>query len=224
MLDLCLGALLHIRAVGRNESSRAIVPSEETPAPPHNHRITTAAAHADIPLLFEMYAPASPIITTPAAAAAARPPGRHVVRPAGVLVELLGAAELGEDELLLRLRELGLITYPSPLLGGLLEQLPEVLAAEVLLLLEPTDLVVFGQAGRACRAAVSSACRKRRCRCGATRRGARVARAPRREGRFSLGSRTLSGQSRDWLGQRRGDARGTRRFALPPRVAGAWRC
>jgi hypothetical protein len=71
-----------------------------------------------------------------------------------VLAELLGAAEIGEDELLLRLREQGLITYPSPLLDGLLEDLPEVLAAEVLARLEPTDVVVFGQAGRACRAAV----------------------------------------------------------------------
>jgi len=89
-----------------------------------------------------------------AAAAATRRPGSYVVRPAGVLAELLGAAELGEDELLLRLRELGLITYPSPLLGGLLVGLPEVLDAEVLARLEPTDLVLFGQAGRACRAAV----------------------------------------------------------------------
>jgi hypothetical protein len=55
---------------------------------------------------------------------------------------------LGEDELLLRLQELGLTTYPSPLLGGLTEKLPEVLAAEVLARLEPTDLVLFGQAGR----------------------------------------------------------------------------
>jgi len=56
--------------------------------------------------------------------------------------------------LLLRLRELGLITYPAPLLGGLLEKLPEVLAAEVLARLVPTDMLLFGQAGRACRAAV----------------------------------------------------------------------
>ena len=57
-----------------------------------------------------------------------------------------GGAEIGED---------GLIAYPSPLLGaGLLEKLPEVLAAEVLARLDPTDLMLFGQAGRACRAAV----------------------------------------------------------------------
>ena len=98
-----------------------------------------------------MQAP-SAAVTTPAAAADP-PPDRYVVRPAGVLAELLGPAELGEDELLLRLRELGLITYPSPLLEGLL-QLPGVLAAEVLALLNPTDLVLFGQANRACRTAV----------------------------------------------------------------------
>jgi len=47
---------------------------------------------------------------TPAAAAAAaeRPPDRYFVRPAGVLAEILGAADFGEDELLLRMRrELG---------------------------------------------------------------------------------------------------------------------
>jgi hypothetical protein len=70
-----------------------------------------------------------------------------------VLADLLGAAELGEGELLIRLRELGLITYPSPLLGGLLG-LHEVIAVEVLTRLDPTDLVLFGQAASACRAAV----------------------------------------------------------------------
>jgi len=44
---------------------------------------------------------------TAATAAADRPPDRYVVRPAGVLADLLGAAELGEDELLLRLGSLG---------------------------------------------------------------------------------------------------------------------
>jgi hypothetical protein len=38
---------------------------------------------------------------------------RYVVRPAGVLAELLGTAEMGEDEMLLELREAGLIAYPS---------------------------------------------------------------------------------------------------------------
>jgi hypothetical protein len=88
------------------------------------------------------------------AAAADRLLDRYVVRPAGVLAELLGAAELGEDELLLRLREIGLITYPSPLLGGLLEKLPEVLEAEVLTQLEPSDLALVARVGRASRAAV----------------------------------------------------------------------
>ena len=97
---------------------------------------------------------ANPAAAPAPAATAERPPDRYVVRPAGVLAELLGAADLGEDELLLRLRELGLITYPSPLLDGLLEGLPEVLAAEVLSRLVPTDVVMFGQVGRACRAAV----------------------------------------------------------------------
>ena len=59
-----------------------------------------------------------------------------------------------EDRVLRRLREAGLISYPSPLLLRLLEELPEVLAAEVLSRLDPVDLVLFGQAGRACWAAV----------------------------------------------------------------------
>jgi len=98
-------------------------------------------------------APAVPA-ATPAAAAADPHRDRYVVRPAGVLTDLLGAAELGEDELLLRLRELGLLTYPSPLLEGLLGELHEVLAVEVLARLDLTYRVLFGQAGRACRAAV----------------------------------------------------------------------
>jgi hypothetical protein len=98
----------------------------------------------------DMQAPASA-----AAAAAERPPDRYVVRPMGALAEILGVVDLGEDELLVKLREAGLIAYPSPLLGeGLLEKLPEVLAVEVLARLEPTDVVLFGQANRACRAAV----------------------------------------------------------------------
>jgi hypothetical protein len=52
----------------------------------------------------------APAAITAAAATADRPPDRYVVRPAGVLAEILGAADFGEDELLLRLRELGLIT------------------------------------------------------------------------------------------------------------------
>jgi hypothetical protein len=41
----------------------------------------------------------------------------------------------------------GLLTYPSPLLGSLLEKLPEVLAAEVLLRVDPADLSVIAQVG-----------------------------------------------------------------------------
>ena len=53
-----------------------------------------------------------------------------------------------------RLREWGLITYPSPLLGGLLEKLPEVLEAEVLSRMPPTDIAMFARVGPASRAAV----------------------------------------------------------------------
>ena len=77
------------------------------------------------------------------------------MRSAGVLAELLGADELGEDELLLRRRELGLITYPSPL-GRLLERPPEVFAAEVLPRLDPTELTLLARVGHACRAAVAA--------------------------------------------------------------------
>ena len=66
------------------------------PQPPHDN---ARRAHADLTLPAAMHSPA---------VAAERPPDRYVVRPAGVLAELLGAAELVEDELLLRLRELGL--------------------------------------------------------------------------------------------------------------------
>jgi len=87
----------------------------------------------------------------------ARSPDRYVVRLSDALAALLGrgeGAELPEDELLGRLREWGLITYPSPLLGGLLEKLTEVLAAEVLPQLGPTDLAVVGRVGVASQAAV----------------------------------------------------------------------
>jgi len=87
----------------------------------------------------------------------ARSPDSYVVRLSGALAALLGraeGAELPEDDLLGWLRATGLITYPSPLLGGLLEKLPEVLAAEVLPRLDPTDIAVFGRVGPASRAAV----------------------------------------------------------------------
>jgi hypothetical protein len=79
---------------------------------------------------------------------------RHVVRLAGALAELLGDLELPEDELLGWLREKGLITYPSPLLGRLLEELRDVFAAEVLPRLRPVDLALFAKAGPEARAAV----------------------------------------------------------------------
>jgi hypothetical protein len=69
---------------------------------------------------------------TPAVAVAA---DRYVVRLSGALAALLGRAEGdegSEDELLGWLRKAGLMTYPSPLLGRLVEELPEVFAAEVL--------------------------------------------------------------------------------------------
>ena len=168
-----------------------------------------------------MQAPAAAAASA-AAAAADRPPDRYVVRPTGVLADLLGAAELGDDELLLRLRELGLITYPSPLLGGLLEKLSDVLEFEVLSQLDPTDVVVFGQAGRACRAAVVAF---------GVPQEVEVEgwsddsddRAP-REGHCYSGSRTLSGPSSGWLGPRLGGARGTRTFVRSPLGKGTWRC
>ena len=52
------------------------------------------------------------------------------------------------------LRAKGLITYPSPLLGPLLEEWSDVLAAEVLPWLPPTDLAMFARVGPATRAAV----------------------------------------------------------------------
>jgi len=58
--------------------------------------------------------------------------------------------------LLLRLREAGLITYPSPLLGPLLDKWPDVLAVEVLTRLDPTDLSMLGRVDEASRAAVVS--------------------------------------------------------------------
>ena len=63
-------------------------------------------------------------------------------------------AALREGELLGGLREAGLIAYPSPLLGGLLEHLPEVLAAEVLPRLGPAARTVLAQVARPWRAAV----------------------------------------------------------------------
>jgi hypothetical protein len=61
------------------------------------------------------------------AAAASSPHHGYVACLSAALAVLLGhaaSAELSEDELLYGLREAGLITYPSPLLGRLLGILP----------------------------------------------------------------------------------------------------
>ena len=94
----------------------------------------------------------------PAAASAGEPsPGRYVVRLSGALAALLGrgeGAELWEDEVLgMKMREHGLLTYPSPLLGRLLEKVPEVLQAEVLARLDAADHAMTAQVARPWRAA-----------------------------------------------------------------------
>ena len=94
-----------------------------------------------------------------AAAAAERGPNRRDVRLAGALAALLGhaeGAEITEDEVLGRLREARLITYPSPLLRRLLEELLDLFVAEVLPQLDPTARALFSRVGGACRAAVVS--------------------------------------------------------------------
>jgi hypothetical protein len=86
-------------------------------------------------------------------------PASYVVRLSNALAALLGraeGAELPEDELLGYLQRTGLITYPSPLLGGLHGEVSEVLAAEVLPRLDPTDLAMFGRVGPASRAAAET--------------------------------------------------------------------
>ena len=82
---------------------------------PQPARPTTAAqpplcAHdtPNLPSAMQTTAAVAAAAFTPAAAD--RPMDRYVVRPAGVLADILGAAEFREDELLLKLRELGLIT------------------------------------------------------------------------------------------------------------------
>jgi hypothetical protein len=84
-------------------------------------------------------------------------PGRYFVRLSGALAALLGrgeGAELWEDEVLGMMREHGLLTYPSPLLGGLLEKVPEVLEAEVLARLDATDHTMLARVARPWLAAV----------------------------------------------------------------------
>ena len=111
-----------------------------------------------LPTSLAVTSPASP----PAASAAAhaRPArDRLVVRLPGALAALLGraeGAEGSEHQLLLWLREAGLITYPSPLLKRLLEELPHVFAAEVLPKLGPADLALLSRVGITSRAVVMS--------------------------------------------------------------------
>ncbi len=62
-------------------------------------------------------------------------------------------AELDEDELLGRLREKELITYPSSLLS-FLEEYPDLFKDEVLPRLDSTDIAVFAQVGPPLLAAV----------------------------------------------------------------------
>jgi hypothetical protein len=86
-----------------------------------------------------------------AASAGNSSPGRYVVRLSGALAALLGrreGAELWEDDVLGMLREHGLVTYPSPLLGRLLEKVPEVLEKEVLAQLDATDHAMIAQVAR----------------------------------------------------------------------------
>ena len=77
-----------------------------------------------------------------------------LLRPAG-RDPVLSINEDGQDAVVLgRLREAGLITYPSPLLGRLLGELPQVLEKEVLAQLDSVDRTMLAQVGRPWRAAV----------------------------------------------------------------------
>ena len=58
-----------------------------------------------------------------------------------------GDRDVYEDELLDALREKGLISYPSPLLGRLMEDLPEVFEKEVLPRLDPTGRALLRGSG-----------------------------------------------------------------------------
>jgi len=76
---------------------------------------------------------------------------------ASVLAALLRPGRGGqqyEEAVLGRLREAGLITYPSPLLGGLLEKVPEVFEAKVLPRLGCVDRTMLAQVGPPWHAAV----------------------------------------------------------------------
>ena len=124
------------------ESKPAGLPSSA----PTRQTTTTRAKHARV-----TNPPSSTAMQSPT-------PASYTVRLSGALAALLGrseGAELPEDELLGWLREGGLITYPSPMLKGLLGgELPAVLVAKVLPRLDATDLAMFGRVGPASRAAV----------------------------------------------------------------------
>jgi len=94
--------------------------------------------------------PASAQVTALQASAA----GGERVRSLPLQVLCL-AGEVGEDELvdklglagLKLLRATGLLTYPSPVIGRMFEELPYVFAAEVLPRLDPADRAVVAQVG-----------------------------------------------------------------------------
>jgi len=92
---------------------------------------------------------------------AARFPDRAEVRLSDALrlrlAALSATAAVYEDEVdsllsLTDLRVSGLITFPSPLLGGLLEDLPEIVQREVLPRLDAAGRASFALVGHACRA------------------------------------------------------------------------
>ena len=93
----------------------------------------------------------------PAAAAAARraPVPPLLCAPGGCARRAVGpsrgrrGAELPEDELLCWLRAAGLITYSTPLLGGLLEKAPAVLAPEALPQVEPKGCALVARVDQA---------------------------------------------------------------------------
>jgi hypothetical protein len=119
--------------------------------------LVTPAVHAANSAPQSLAGAATTATAAAAATAASSSIDRRVVRLADALAALLGhaeGAEITEDEVLGSLREAGLITYPSPLLGRLLGELRDLFAAEVLPQLDPTARALFSRVGGACRAAV----------------------------------------------------------------------
>ena len=141
------------------------------------------------------------------AAAAESAPVRRVVRLSAALAALVETSwELWEDELLGRLRAKGLITYPSPLLGRLLEELRDVFAVEVLLRLDPTDLAMLARVGPASRAAVVAS--------GLPRAGA--------NGEVPLKLWAFLGSVEDLAWAKANDCPWVARVCAPPLRAGVW--